>query len=829
MDAAKEPVRGEESQDERPRRSWRLKLTLLLLALLLFALFVPPLVNLGRYRRSITQSISEALGRPVSVGGISLELLPTPGIALSDFTVAEDPAFGYEPVLHAESVVVAPRLSSLWRRRLEIGRISLDNASLNLVKNSAGDWNIDSLLVRAAQIPNAPTAQRFAGPQPRFPYIEASDSRINFKNGAEKRPFSLLDAEFSMWQGNGGAWRLRLKAQPARTDLELHLSDTGELQVGGSLRRAADVNAIPVDLNVKWSGAQLGQVTQMLAGVDTGWRGSLDLTAHVLGTPADLKLRSRVQVANLRRQEFQPASMLDVAATCDAEYLHQQRLFRNITCFLPVAPGHLLLTGSIQGFASPQPDLQLEINHVPLEFPVSLLAMMRRAMQNTSATGTLNGSFGLDRQQFSGSVVASGVALTNGGGTLPLPDLHFAAASIAPVRRKAAAPPPGAIVLEPVAIPFGEPTALTVGARLAAGGFMIDLEGAAALHRLAQPGATFGLLGGSLSSAGSQGKAELNVVTQGPWLTPLVGSSTGMSITGTVQIEDAELHPGFLRAPVDVTSAEVVLGPEQISWQNAALRYGSLAMQGSMTYPAVCDQPAGCPATFAVQAPALDASTLEAALTGAPKRGFFGQILADFSQQKPAAWPAMQGSIRVKSFHLDKLPLRNATAVVRVNPGGLTLRSFDARALGGAVHASGLMTVTQGTPEWKIDAILTAIHPAAAAKLEKQKWGSGVLNGQTSLTLAGIHASDLEASAAGTFHFTWQNGAIGKGPLRHFALWTAGGAVINSALQFNSGGVVQKGRMEPVRGSMGFGRQLKLSVQTAKGPVSVSGTLAAPR
>lgn len=823
MDPAEEPVVEDGSPEGRPpRRRWRRWTALTLFVLLLLALFVPPLVNLGRYRRSITASISAALGRPVSADGISLRLLPRPGIALSDFTVEEDPAFGYEPVLHASSVVVSPRLSSLWRRRLEIGRISLDEASLNLVKNAAGEWNVDSLLVHAAQIPVAPTAQRYAGSRPRFPYIEASDSRIDFKNGPEKRPFSLLDAEFSMWQASGGEWRLRLKAQPARTDLQLHLSDTGELRVDGALRRAADINKIPVNLHVEWSGAQLGQVTQMLAGVDSGWRGSLDFTAQVLGTPADLKLSSTVQIANLRRQEFQPASTLDVSAKCEAEYLHEQHLFRNITCFLPAAPGHLLLTGSVKGFVAPKADLQLEINQVPVEFPVTLLGMMRRGVQNTTATGALNGSFHLSnaKKEFSGSMTAVGVTVTNGGGTWKLPDLQFAATSSAKQ---------DALQLEPAAIPFGEPSALTAEGRLTGDGFTLNLAGAASLHRVAEPGATLGLLGGSLSAAGSLGKAELNLTTQGQWLAPLGGGSTGMSTTGTVQIEGAEIHPAFLRAPVKVTSAEVVLGPHQISWQNAAIQYDGMKMRGSMAYPAVCQDPAGCPASFALQAPALDAATIEAALTGAPKRGFFGQIIADLSQQKPAAWPAVQGVIRAKTFQLGKLPLRNATAVVQISATGFTLRSLDARTLGGTVHATGSMTLNQGTPQWKVDASLTAIRPAKASALEKEKWGSGVLNGQTTLTLSGPHASDLEGSAGGTFHFTWQNGGLGKGPLKHFALWTAGGAVINNALQMNSGGILQKGRIEPVRGTVGFGRQIKLTVRTRKGPVAVGGTLAAPR
>jgi hypothetical protein len=347
MDALEELQPSDELYEAR-RPPWRaLIVVAALIVLLVLAIFLPPLINLGKYRRSLTASMSEALGRPVYVGGMQLRLLPMPGIVMSDFTVDEDPSFGYEPALHAASVVASLRFSSLWRGRLEVSRISLDEASLNLVRNSVGQWSAGSVLLRASQISNAPTGERRVGPRPRFPYIEATDSRINFKDGFEKKPFSLMNAEFSMWQANADEWRVRLRAQPVRSDLQLHLSDTGEVNVDGSLRRARDLNAMPVDLRAEWSGAQLGQVTRLIAGMDSGWRGDLEATVAIRGTVGDLQLQSRVQIGNLRRQEFQPATNLDVDANCRSEYHPVGRTLDNITCFWPIGSGHLLLTGSV--------------------------------------------------------------------------------------------------------------------------------------------------------------------------------------------------------------------------------------------------------------------------------------------------------------------------------------------------------------------------------------------------------------------------------------------------------------------------------------------------
>ena len=111
--------------------------------------------------------ISASLGRPVRLSSVELRLLPRPGFVLTDLTVEEDPAYGAEPVLHANTVTASIRLLSLWRGRLEIDTISVDEASLNLVRTAAGRWNLDSLLRTAtaqAQSPRRAAPARQARP-----------------------------------------------------------------------------------------------------------------------------------------------------------------------------------------------------------------------------------------------------------------------------------------------------------------------------------------------------------------------------------------------------------------------------------------------------------------------------------------------------------------------------------------------------------------------------------------------------------------------------------------------------------------------------------------
>src|ERR1700744_3889948 len=190
-------------------------LSLALIIGVLAAAFLLPLININRYHRTISETLARSIGHPVHLGSVKLELLPRPGLAITDFTVEEDPSFGAEPLLRSPSVVVSLRLSSLWRRRLEVSRIDLDEASVNLVHNAAGDWNFASLLEQASRIPNAPTAQRHSSGNPRFPYIEFKSARINFKSGNEKEGFAFLNSDLSIWLDDPNQWRIRFEAQPA--------------------------------------------------------------------------------------------------------------------------------------------------------------------------------------------------------------------------------------------------------------------------------------------------------------------------------------------------------------------------------------------------------------------------------------------------------------------------------------------------------------------------------------------------------------------------------------------------------------------------------------
>ena len=111
---------------------------------------------------------------------------------------------------------------------------------------------------------------------------------------------------------------MRLKAQPFRTDL--NLNDIGLLQLSGTWQRAEALRDTPLQLNLEWSRAQLGQFTKFFTGNDQGWRGEILLDVTLAGTPAHLHIASDGSIEDFRRYDIASGKALRMAAHCDGEY-----------------------------------------------------------------------------------------------------------------------------------------------------------------------------------------------------------------------------------------------------------------------------------------------------------------------------------------------------------------------------------------------------------------------------------------------------------------------------------------------------------------------------
>ncbi|HKU27868.1 MAG TPA: AsmA family protein [Candidatus Sulfotelmatobacter sp.] len=126
-----------------------------IIALLIIAVIVVPFfIDANTFRPKLESELTDALGRRVKVGNLSLALW-SGSVAADNISIADDPKFSNSPFVQAKSLKVGVELMPLiFSKTLNIRDISLDQPQISLVKSENGErWNFSSL---GAKNPSAP-------------------------------------------------------------------------------------------------------------------------------------------------------------------------------------------------------------------------------------------------------------------------------------------------------------------------------------------------------------------------------------------------------------------------------------------------------------------------------------------------------------------------------------------------------------------------------------------------------------------------------------------------------------------------------------------------
>jgi AsmA-like C-terminal region/AsmA family len=299
-----------------PPRSWTWlpkSIVLLLVFIWLLSLGISFLIRHTSLQGRLTGRLEKVFGRHVEVGRYDFSLWGGPTLEAQAVTLAEDPRFGHEYFLRAESLTVRLRWQSLLRGHMELGRILLRRPSLNLVRNEAGDWNLAEWLPRPATLafPTAATNANASPYQPayvpatqptvRFTRIEVDSGRINFKRGYEKSPFAFISVDGYVEPDGPGRWRVNLEATPTRAAVVLQ--SPGTIFLSGSLGGTSS-RLRPASLDLAWSDASISDVLRLFRGDDFGVRGSLAAALHAETEGDTWNLQAQSQLHELHRWDL---------------------------------------------------------------------------------------------------------------------------------------------------------------------------------------------------------------------------------------------------------------------------------------------------------------------------------------------------------------------------------------------------------------------------------------------------------------------------------------------------------------------------------------------
>ena len=777
-----------------PRRVW------LVLLLVVAALFLARPRAGHHLRDRAAESLSQALGRGVDVDSLHLRFLPRPGLALHNVAVRDDPRFGAEPMIRAREVIAWLRVTALLRGRIEISTLSLSDASLNLTRDQEGKWNLEQLIDRTARGSTAPTSSRRGKARPPFPYVEASEARINFKIGSEKTHFAFTNSEFALWQASENAWAMRLKARPMRTDA--NLTDTGTLWVNGLWERSAVLSQTPLQFSLEWKQAQIGQLSKLVYGADQGWRGSIALSGTARGTPESLKIAVDGSLDNFRRQEVLAGRDLRLASHCTALYSSTRESLSNLDCVAPAGGGLLELKGGASASASGRLfssyHLWVVANKVAAD---SALVVARQTISTAPddlvASGSLDAAVQVSRNESSDRAVIRGHgalqdlelrSAASGSeiafGTVPFEVLpaqsdasmdqpagrsrgagRITRNAAARVAHPATGTPPR-IEVGPVSFQLGSALPLEARASLSPLGYELSLRGTAGLKRLLEAAQVVRIKAPAVAAEGS---LSLDASMAGTWKT--VGWPR---LVGTAHLRSVEAQIRGTNTPLEIRSATVVLGENAVRVDNLNAIAAGTTWHGSLEFPRPCPGLSSCRFQFALHTPELSGGALNRFLNPRLARNNWYRFLSLGKEQSPYLLEAhASGKIAVDKLVVGKTEGTHFTAGLRLDGGEVTLESLQGEILGGRTSGEWRANFIRRPPLYSGSGQFEDVSLAEVAELINDRWIDGTGSAEYRFQAAGATIDDLLSSAKLSANFKMSDGSFphivltsDSGPLR---------------------------------------------------------------
>lgn len=176
---------------------------------------------LGRFTPRAAERLAAVVGRPVSIGDLSLAYWGGPAVRVSDLRIADDPRFSQESLLELGRADLAVETSELWQGRL-YGSVRLDRPVLRLVRDPVGEWNVEAFRDEdgTVEVPGAPgsipsaadAAARDAQVRLVSATVSAGTLAVTDRSAGRERDLVIRDVDLD--------YRSRVATEPAQVALK---------------------------------------------------------------------------------------------------------------------------------------------------------------------------------------------------------------------------------------------------------------------------------------------------------------------------------------------------------------------------------------------------------------------------------------------------------------------------------------------------------------------------------------------------------------------------------------------------------------------------------
>jgi AsmA protein len=283
----------------------KLKWVVIVILVLIVILFILPfLIPVNKFRPTIETRASDALGRKVQLGNLSLSILGG-SLGIDDLSVSDDPKFNSSPFLTAKKVKVGVELIPLiFSQQLNVTEITVVSPQVMMLKDPSGRWNFSSIGGGSA-----PEAKKPAGGS-----TGTSMQSVSIKK------LSLEDGQITLGNTNSKKRsvysRVNLKATDVSTnsnfpvDFSMELPGGGTMKIDGKVGPIDQQDAALTPQDVKLTISNLNLTSTGFLDPNLGLAGLVDMNANLqskagkMATKGQLKLSKAILV-----QGGRPASV----------------------------------------------------------------------------------------------------------------------------------------------------------------------------------------------------------------------------------------------------------------------------------------------------------------------------------------------------------------------------------------------------------------------------------------------------------------------------------------------------------------------------------------
>jgi len=279
--------------------SSKLKWIAIAIVVVILILFVLPfLIPVNKFRPTIEEQASAALGRKVEVGNLSLSIIRA-SVGIDNLSVSDDPKFNSGPFLTASSVRVGVELWPLiFSKQVNVTQIVIEKPQVTLLKDPSGKWNFSSIGG------NAPAEPKKAEP---------SGSGNNAAASLSIGKLELKDGQITIGSTNSKKRSVYtpvdLTASNVSTTSQVPLVFSMGLPGGGTMKidgkvgpvDAQDAAFTPQDVKLTISALDLGKTGFLDPSLGLG--GTVDMSADLsshngeMSTKGNLKLSKAMLIA----------------------------------------------------------------------------------------------------------------------------------------------------------------------------------------------------------------------------------------------------------------------------------------------------------------------------------------------------------------------------------------------------------------------------------------------------------------------------------------------------------------------------------------------------